>query len=172
MVGLQWNFTLLNWLVYISLYFLTGIYFFVLSAVNLAALSSTCNSPRFNSSVKFLIGLLLSHSSKIFSNFSLISVLLLQQKWPMHYVGQYLDRLKVFSVRSHMASYLCIRKFSVKNFPQKRCGAKLVTVTNQPVSRLPPSSYAYCQAKKIYPQPVESIDGCRYGWNFIRNNIP
>ena len=43
--------------------YLTGIYFFVLSALNLADISSTCNSRRFNLSVNFLIGLLLSHSA-------------------------------------------------------------------------------------------------------------
>ena len=55
-----------------------SIYFFVLSAVNFADILSTCNSPRFNLLVIFLIELLLSHSAKIsFSNSSLISEIVL-----------------------------------------------------------------------------------------------
>ena len=49
----------------------------------------------------------------------------LQWKPPMHYINQYLEKLKVFSVCSHVESFLCIRKI-----PPKKCGAELVTVTN------------------------------------------
>ena len=69
---------------------------------------------------------------------------------------------------SHL--YLCIRKFSVKNFlqevPQKSCGAKLITLTNQPDPRPPPTSGAYSQSNVFSPQPVENIDGYQSGWNF------
>ena len=47
--------------------------------------------------------------------------------------------------------------FPRKNFSQKKCGAKLATVTSQPVARPPPTS----SGKKNSLQPVESIDGYR-----------
>ena len=90
----------------------------------------------------------------------------LEQKSPMHYVGQYQEKLKFLSVYSHETSYLCIRKFFVKKFPPQKCEAKLVTVTSQPVPRPLPSSYAYSSAQYLSPQPVENIYGCRSGWKF------
>ena len=72
--------------------YLTGIYFFVLLAVNFADISSTCNSPPiFNLTVIFLIPLLPSNSAKIWvSNYLLTSdtIFFLQRKisitlcWP------------------------------------------------------------------------------------------
>ena len=49
--------------------------------------------------------------------------------------------------------------FSRKNFSQKKCGAKLATVANQPVTR-PTPTYS---GKKNSLQPVESIDSYRSG---------
>ena len=95
-------------------------------------------------------------SAKIsFSNSLLIPeiVLILQWKSPLHFVGQYLEKLKVFSVCPHVA-YLCIRKFLRKNFPPKKRGAKLVTVINQPIARLPPTSYAYFETKIFFSSVI------------------
>ena len=53
-------------------------YFFVLSAVNFADILSTYKSPRLNLSIKFLIGLPLSHFTKIsYGNSLLISEIVL-----------------------------------------------------------------------------------------------
>ena len=72
----------------------------------------------------------------------------------MHYIDQYLEKLKVFSVCSHVESFLCIRKF-----PPKKCGAELVTVTNQPVARPPPTCYAYSHAIHFF-----SSTSWKYHW--------
>ena len=53
---------------------------------------------------------------------------------------------------------LCI--FS-QDFPPKKCAAKLVTVTNQPVAR--PSPTPILKKNIFSTQLVESIDGCRSG---------
>ena len=129
-------------------------------------ISSHCNSPRFNLSVKFLIELLLSHFTKIsFSNFLLISeiVLLFTEKitnalcWSKE-TKSFLSLLTRGIMSLHME---ILEKFPSRilpqEFPLKKCGVKLVTETNQPVARPPPTSYVYSQAKHFSLQPVKSI---------------
>ena len=66
----------------------------------------------------------------------------------MHYVGQCLEILKVFSllllVASNPADYTCPGRIFLQ--PQE-CGARLITVTNQRVPRLLTTSYGFSQAK-------------------------
>ena len=134
--------------------YLTDKYFFVYSAVNFADISSTCNSPRFNLlSVVFLIWLLPSNTAKyhsVFLYWSLKLYFFLQRKIS-NALGQYLETLKIFSLRLHAASHSAwLEKFSCKSFPQQKCGAKLVTVTNQSVPRPPTTSFVFSQAKYFY----------------------
>ena len=66
----------------------------------------------------------------------------------MYYVGQCLEALKVFSLRllvaSNPADYNCPGRISPQ--PQE-CGARLVTVTNEPVPRPSSTSFAVSKAK-------------------------
>ena len=147
--------------------YLIGIYFFVFSAVNFADISSTSTSPRFSLSVIFLIGLVLSNPVKIsFSNSVLISeiVLVLTAKfsnalcYPISREAKiFLSPLKRGIIPLH--SKIFRQEFSRMNFlPQKR-GAKLVTVTNQPVSIPPSTSYAYSQTERFFSSTI---------WNYRR----
>ena len=78
------------------LIYLIDIQFFVVSGVNFVDIPSTCNSLRFNLSVIFSAGLLLSNSAKTsFNNYLLISeiVLVLTAKifnglcWPKRFLS-------------------------------------------------------------------------------------
>ena len=84
----------------------------------------------------------------------------------MHYAGQYLEKLKVLSshlISSHLISpfthtwhhisaleSFLLRIFLQELIPNKNCGAKLVTMTNQPDPRPPPIFSAYSQAKHFF----------------------
>ena len=75
----------------------------------------------------------------------------------MHYIGLlyallYLSRdtksLPTSLTRESNPAVLEI--FSGKNFPSQYCGAKLVTVTNQPVPRRQTTFFAFSQAKNLF----------------------
>ena len=133
-------------MVYVSLYFLQQIL--------LMQLLSTCNLPRFNLSLIFLIVLFLSNSAKIsFVYFLLISetVLLVTAKisntlcWPISIeTKSFFYFLARGIISLHQAIFL-------QEFSPQKCRAKLVMVTNQSVCRPPPTSYAYSQAKHFFP---------------------
>ena len=68
----------------------------------------------------------------------------------MHYVGQYLEALNVFSLGLHVASNSALleKNFAARIFAQpQECGARLVTVTNQQVPRPSTTFFAFSQAK-------------------------
>ena len=101
---------------------------------NFADISSSCNSPRFNLSVVFLIRLLQSNSSKISFSISLLISLII--------FLFYSENLKciIWLISRETKSFLSclhvaptptlLEKFSCKYFAPQKCEAKLVTVTN------------------------------------------
>ena len=123
-----------TWLAYISLYFLPYLIF--------AKISSTCNSPRFNLSVINIFNPTVS--IKFGKN---IQHSIWEQKCPLHYVDLYLETLKVCSeLASNPAGY-----FHRKTFPQpQECGARLITVRNQPVPRPSTIFFACSQANHFF----------------------
>ena len=72
----------------------------------------------------------------------------------MHYVGQYLEALKVFSLRLYTRGVkpsIIIKNFPARIFPQpQECGARLVTVTKKSVPRSSATSFAFSQAKHFF----------------------
>ena len=132
--------------------YLTGIHFFVLSAVIFAniSMSSTCNSPRvYLSVIMFLIRLFPLNSARIsFSNTFLIYEKL---SFFIAKISNALCRpmsrgtksLLITSVKRRGVKPCIVRKkISARIFEQpQECGARLVTVTNQPVLR--PSTISF-----------------------------
>ena len=75
----------------------------------------------------------------------------LQRKSPRHYVGQYIETLKLFSLCLDVAlNPALLERSSRKNFPPLECEAKLVTVMNQSVPRSPATFSAFFQAKHFF----------------------
>ena len=124
-----------------------------------AEISSTSNSPRFNLSVIiFLIPQLPSSSAKI----SFINTLLISETtfhftakisialcWPISR-----DTKSLFSslISGVKPSRLSSRKnFSARIFPQpQKCGARLITLANQPVQKPSTTSIACSQANHLF----------------------
>ena len=78
----------------------------------------------------------------------------------MYCFGQYREKLKTFLVCLNVPSPLCIKKFPRKNFPPRKCEAKLVPVASEPVSKL----LFHTFRRNIFSlQPVENMDGCQSG---------
>ena len=75
----------------------------------------------------------------------------LQRKSPRHYVGQYMETLKLFSLCLDVAlNPALLERSSRKNFPPLECEAKLVTVMNQSVPRSPATFSGFFQAKHFF----------------------
>ena len=133
-----------TWLVYISLCFLLFLFF--------PEISSTCNSPRLHLSVIiFLIPLLPSSSVKCHSVILYWSLKqkfhsIIQQKFPLHYVGRYLETLKVCSLGLQVASNTGSYFRGRISLQSQECGARFITVKNQPVPIPSTISFACSQA--------------------------
>ena len=130
------------------------IFLYAFCQKNVADISSTFNSTRFNMSVIFLIGLLLSNSLKISSSNPIVIseiVLLFTEKvsnascWPIsRETKSFLSSLTRGIISLHSKNFR--EDFSHKNF----CVQKVWSKINQAVPRPPLTSYAYSQAKHFF----------------------
>ena len=115
---------------------LTGVCFFVHSTVNFANICLNGNWPRFNLSVIFCKKyLVILHWSPKQCSF-------LQGKFPMIYVRQCLDKLKVVPARLHVASHVCIRKRFTSEICLTKVWSKIIHGDNQPAPRPPTTSFS------------------------------